>query len=110
MGNSMGGGGALKYAMFNHQVVASLVDIHGIANFTQFYNDDTQVTGLHLVAAYGGTPVQVPQVYANESALGNEVRFIHTPVMITHGSADPVVKRESVAFSEPEFECTRLYW
>jgi pimeloyl-ACP methyl ester carboxylesterase/predicted MPP superfamily phosphohydrolase len=90
MGNSMGGGGALKYAMFNNEVVASLVDIHGVANFTQFYNDNSGYRA-SLVAAYGGTPSQVPTVYANESALGNEQRFSHTPVMILHGAADAVV-------------------
>ena len=44
-----------------------------------------------LRAAYGGTPTQVPIVYANESALGNEQRFSHTPVMMIHGDADPTV-------------------
>ncbi len=92
MGRSMGGGGALKYAMFNPQVIASLVDIHGITNFTQFYTDDTQNSyRASLRAAYGGTPSQVPQVYANESALGNEIRFRHTPVMIMHGTLDATV-------------------
>jgi pimeloyl-ACP methyl ester carboxylesterase len=90
MGNSMGGGGALKYAMFNNQLIASLVDIHGITNFTQFYYE-TSTYRASLVAAYGGTPLQVPTVYANESALGNEQRFSHTPVMILHGTADDVV-------------------
>jgi predicted esterase len=92
MGRSMGGGGALKYAMFNPQIIASLVDIHGIANFAQFYNDDIQNQFRpSLSAAYGGTPLQVPLVYANESALGNEVRFKHTPVMIIHGALDQTV-------------------
>ena len=92
MGRSMGGGGALKYAMFNNQVIASLVDIHGITNFTKFYIDDTNNNfRASLRAAYGGDPSQVPQVYANESALGNEYRFSHTPVMMIHGSADPTV-------------------
>jgi pimeloyl-ACP methyl ester carboxylesterase len=92
MGRSMGGGGALKYAMFNPQVIASMVDIHGITNFTQFYTDDTQNSyRASLRAAYGGTPSQVPQVYANESALGNEIRFRHTPVMIMHGTLDATV-------------------
>jgi predicted esterase len=92
MGNSMGGGGALKYAMFNNGVIASLVDIHGITNFTQFYNEDTQNQfRASLRTAYGGTPSQVPTVYANESALGNEQRFNHTPVMIVHGTADDTV-------------------
>jgi predicted esterase len=90
MGNSMGGGGALKYAMFNNGVIASLVDIHGITNFTQFYNENLNYRA-SLRAAYGGTPSQVPAIYANESALGNEQRFNHTPVMIMHGTADDVV-------------------
>jgi predicted esterase/3',5'-cyclic AMP phosphodiesterase CpdA len=92
MGRSMGGGGALKYAMFNPQIIASIVDIHGISNFTRFYNDDTQNQfRASLIAAYGGTPSQVPQVYASESALGNEIRFKHTPVMIIHGTLDQTV-------------------
>jgi len=92
IGRSMGGGGSLKYAMFNPQVIASLVDIHGITNYTQFYNDDTlNQFRPSLRTAYGGTPTQVPQVYANESALGNEVRFQHIPVMIIHGSSDQTV-------------------
>jgi hypothetical protein len=90
MGNSMGGSGALKYAMFNNAVMASLVDIHGVTNFTQFYIQTTTYKA-SLRAAYGGTPSQVPEVYANESALGNEYRFMHTPVMILHGSADDQV-------------------
>jgi pimeloyl-ACP methyl ester carboxylesterase len=92
MGNSMGGSGALKYAMFNNQVIASLVDIHGVANFTQFYYETSDTTyKASLVAAYGGTPSQVSSVYANESALGNEQRFSHTPVMIMHGTTDATV-------------------
>jgi predicted esterase len=90
MGNSMGGGGALKYAMFNNQVIASVVDIHGVSNFTAFYSE-TSTYKASLVASYGGTPSQVPAVYNNESALGNEPRFSHTPVMILHGTADNVV-------------------
>jgi pimeloyl-ACP methyl ester carboxylesterase len=92
MGNSMGGSGALKYAMFNNQVIASLVDIHGVANFTQFYYETSDATyKASLEAAYGGTPSQVLSVYANESALGNEQRFTRTPVMIMHGTADATV-------------------
>jgi predicted esterase len=90
MGNSMGGGGALKYAMFNNEVIASIVDIHGITNFTQFYIETTTYKA-SLEAAYGGTPSQFPEVYANESALGNEIRFMHTPVMMLHGTADDQV-------------------
>ena len=90
MGNSMGGGGALKYAMFNNQVIASVVDINGVTNFTAFYSE-TPTYKASLVASYGGTPSQVPAVYNNESALGNEQRFSHTPVMILHGTADDTI-------------------
>jgi poly(3-hydroxybutyrate) depolymerase len=90
MGNSMGGGGALKYAMFDNQVIASVVDINGVTNFTAFYSQ-TPTYKASLVASYGGTPSQVPAVYNNESALGNEQRFSHTPVMILHGTADDTI-------------------
>jgi predicted esterase len=91
IGNSMGGSGSLKYTMFNNEVVASLVEIHGVTNFTQFYPETDSTLRASLRAAYGGTPSQVPQVYANESALGNEYRFRFTPVMIMHGTIDNVV-------------------
>jgi hypothetical protein len=76
--------------MFNNHVIASVVDIHGITNFTQFYIE-TSTYKASLRAAYGGTPSQVPEVYANESALGNEYRFMHTPVMMLHGTDDDQV-------------------
>ena len=90
MGNSMGGGGSLKYAMFNNNVIASLVDIHGVTDYTQFYIE-TSTYKDSLITAYGGTPDQVPEIYADESALGNEQLFRQTPVMILHGTADDVV-------------------
>jgi pimeloyl-ACP methyl ester carboxylesterase len=92
IGTSMGGGGALQYAMFNPRVIASACDVMGVTNFTEFYLWTTN-SDLHnsIAAAFGGTPSQVPQVYKNESALGNEIRFRHTPVFLLHGSADTVV-------------------
>jgi predicted glutamine amidotransferase/pimeloyl-ACP methyl ester carboxylesterase len=90
-GRSMGGSGSLKYAMYNNEVIASLVDIHGVSNFTQFYAD-TATYKASLEAAYGGKPSTVPYVYKSESALGNEYRLKNTPVMILHGTADDQVK------------------
>jgi len=92
MGTSMGGSGALKYAMFNPDIIASACDVMGVTNFTEFYYWTTN-SDLHnsIAAAYGGTPSQVPQVYNNESPLGNEIRFMHTPLFLLHGSADTVV-------------------
>jgi pimeloyl-ACP methyl ester carboxylesterase len=92
IGTSMGGGGALQYAMFNPRVVASACDVMGVTNFTEFYLWTTN-PDLHnsISAAFGGTPSQVPQVYKNESALGNEVRFASIPVFLLHGDADAVV-------------------
>ncbi|MGD0977558.1 MAG: prolyl oligopeptidase family serine peptidase [Candidatus Bathyarchaeia archaeon] len=92
MGTSMGGSGALKYAMFNPDIIASACDVVGVTNFTEFYYWTTN-SDLHnsIAAAYGGTPSAVPQVYNNESPLGNEIRFMHTPVFLLHGSADTVV-------------------
>jgi len=92
MGTSMGGSGALKYAMFNPNIIASACDVMGVTNFTEFYYWTTN-SDLHnsIKAAYGGTPLTVPQVYKDESPLGNEIRFMHTAVFLLHGSADTVV-------------------
>ena len=90
MGTSMGGTGALQYAMFNIEVIASAVDIMGITNFTQFYNENS-LFRTSLEAAFGGSPDQVPDIYANESALGNEHRFRYLPVMLLHGTDDLTV-------------------
>ena len=90
LGTSMGGVGALQYAMFNTEVIASAVDIMGVSNFTQFYIE-TSLYKDSLETAFGGTPTQVPAVYVNESALGNEQRFSQLPVMLLHGTADTVV-------------------
>jgi dienelactone hydrolase len=92
MGTSMGGSGTLKYAMFNPDIIASVCPIMGVTNFTEFYYWTTDSTLRNSIrTAYGGTPSQVPLVYNDESPLGNEIRFIHTPVFLLHGSADTVV-------------------
>jgi dipeptidyl aminopeptidase/acylaminoacyl peptidase len=92
MGTSMGGSGTLKYAMFNPDIIASACPIMGVTNFTEFYYWTTDSTLRNsIAAAYGGTPSEVPLVYKDESPLGNEIRFRHTPVFLLHGSADTVV-------------------
>ena len=90
LGTSMGGAGALQYAMFNNEEIASAIDIMGISNFTQFYNENPFYRD-SLEAAFGGNPTQVPAVYENESALGNEQRFSNLPIMMLHGTDDTVV-------------------
>ena len=89
LGVSMGGAGALQYAMFNN-LIASAVDLMGVSNFTQFYIENLDYRD-SLIAAFGGTPIQVPAVYSNESALGNEQRFAQLPVLLVHGANDSVV-------------------
>ena len=90
LGTSMGGAGALQYAMFNTEEIASAIDIMGITNFTQLYNENSFYRD-SLEAAFGGSPTQVPAIYENESALGNEQRFNNIPVMMLHGTDDSVV-------------------
>jgi len=91
-GRSMGGTGSLQYTRFFATTIASICDIHGISNFTQFYLETPNPTYQNAIAqAFGGTPAQVPQVYANESALGNEYYYRNTPVMILHGTLDEQV-------------------
>lgn len=43
-----------------------------------------------LVRTLGGTPEQVPRAYAWRSPLAQAAR-IHTPVLLVHGAADPLV-------------------
>jgi dienelactone hydrolase len=91
-GTSMGGSGTLQYAMFNPQIIASACPVMGVTNFTEFYNWTPDSTLKNSIkTAFGGTPSQVPLVYKDESPLGNEIRFMHTPVFLLHGSADTVV-------------------
>jgi esterase/lipase len=91
-GTSMGGSGTLQYAMFNPEIIASACPIMGVTNFTEFYYWTADSTLKNSIrTAFGGTPSQVPLVYKDESPLGNEVRFRHTPVFLLHGSADTVV-------------------
>ncbi len=86
-GRSMGGTGSLQYARFNENVVASIAVIHGVSDFTRFYNE-TNLYKASLENAFGGTPTEVPEIYADESALGNEYHYRNTPVWIIHGTAD----------------------
>jgi Prolyl oligopeptidase family len=91
MGISMGGSGTLKYAMFNPDIVASVCAIYGVSNYTEFYSWTDTFLRNSLSTAYGGTPSQVPLVYNDESPLGNEIRFMNTPVFLIHGSSDTLV-------------------
>jgi poly(3-hydroxybutyrate) depolymerase len=93
MGTSMGGSGTLQYAMFNPDTIASACPVMGVTDFAAFYNwpqvDQTLKTSIKVT--FGGTPTEKPLVYKDESPLGNEIRFAHTPVFLLHGSADTVV-------------------
>jgi esterase/lipase len=108
IGMSMGGGATLTYAKHNPFVIASICDMSGITNFTQFYNETilniTQFAidiGLLptpyenfrqvLNASFGGTPQEVPEVYNNYSALGYESLFSDLPIMILHQKNDSAI-------------------
>ena len=89
---SMGGGGALTYAMYNAGTVASVAEFAGITDFTQFYYETTyENLRASVVVSFGGTPAQVPEIYSENSALGNEEYFTYTPVMLIHGNVDSVI-------------------
>lgn len=88
-GVSMGGGGALTFAMFYPRRVAAVVDFMGVTDFVRFY--DAGFYHDSLRGAFGGTPEDVPEVYREQSAALNAQKLADIPVMIIHGDADRTV-------------------
>ncbi len=88
-GVSMGGGGALTFAMFYPRRVAAVVDFMGVSDFARFYNAGFYHDSLQR--AFGGTPEEVPDVYREQSAALNAEKLADVPVLIIHGDADRTV-------------------
>ena len=88
-GVSMGGGGALTFAMFYPQRIAAVFDVFGVTDFARFYGEGRYQQSLQN--AFGGTPAEVPEIYREQSALLNVDKLVDMPVIIIHGDADNVV-------------------
>lgn len=92
MGMSMGGGGALTYAIHHGERVRALCDIFGVTDFSQFYSSGRYQASLS--AAFGGTPEDVPDVYRQHSAIANLDAFAKIPIFVLHGDKDTTVPTE----------------
>jgi acetyl esterase/lipase len=92
MGMSMGGGGALTFAVHHGARVCAVCDIFGVTDFTQFYNAGRYHESLSK--AFGGTPESVPEVYQAQSAVTRIDAFAKVPVFVLHGDSDTVVPTE----------------
>jgi dipeptidyl aminopeptidase/acylaminoacyl peptidase len=88
-GVSMGGGAALTYAMHRPGVVRAVCDFMGCTDFARFYTEGFYHESLE--GAFGGTPAQQAQVYAEQSAALHPEAFAKIPVLIIHGDRDTVV-------------------
>lgn len=89
MGMSMGGGGALTFAVHHGERVRAVCDIFGVTDFTQFYNSGRYHGSLSQ--AFGGTPESVPEVYQAQSAITRIDAFAKIPVFVLHGDKDRAV-------------------
>lgn len=90
MGVSMGGGGALVYGARHKQNVAAICDLMGMTDMVKFYSDSLNYQ-TSISTAYGGSPVQAPDIYSQRSAMSYIDDLNSLPVYISHGSADNIV-------------------
>ena len=88
-GVSMGGGAALTYARHNPYRIAAVVDFMGATDFARFYREGFYTES--LAGAFGGTPDEVPEVYAAQSAACDPEALRDVPVLIIHGERDTVI-------------------
>ena len=89
MGVSMGGGAALTYVKHRPGQVGAAVDFMGVSDFARFYREGFYNESLQ--GALGGTPGDVPEVYAAQSACEGVQGLRGTPVMLIHGDKDTVI-------------------
>jgi len=102
MGVSMGGGAALTYAKHRSDRIASAVDFMGASDFARFYREGFYNES--LAGAFGGTPEDVPEVYAAQSACEGVEALRDTPVMLIHGDEDAVIPPWSATELWPKVE------
>lgn len=98
-GGSMGGSSVLAYTANHPEDAAACVavcpatDIGGYATWCQSHDHDRPVLGeirRAIVAAYGGSPEDMPQPYARHSACRQAARLT-MPVALAHAAGDAVI-------------------
>lgn len=89
MGCSMGGGAALTFAARHNNKVKAVCDIFGVTDYVRFYNEGYQQDS--IAKAYGGTPLQKPQIYQERSAINQTGKLNDIPILVIHGTNDDIV-------------------
>jgi pimeloyl-ACP methyl ester carboxylesterase len=89
-GGSMGGTGALAFAVRHPELVDGVVSMNGTANLLEYENFQEAIQ-----ASFGGTKAEIPLEYKNRSAEYFPER-LRMPVGITAGGKDESVPPQSV--------------
>ena len=91
MGCSMGGGAALVFTARHPGMVKAVCDIFGVTDFVKFYNQGFY--NKSISNAYGGTPLQKPEMYHRRSAINCIDMLKQKPLLIIHGDRDRCVPK-----------------
>lgn len=91
MGCSMGGASALVFTIRHPEKVTAACDIFGITDYVKFYNNGSYNNSIKV--AYGGTPLQKPDYYAERSAVNYINILKNKPLLVIHGNCDAIVPK-----------------
>jgi pimeloyl-ACP methyl ester carboxylesterase len=89
-GGSMGGTGALTFAVLHPELIAGVCSLNGTANLVEY--DKFQVA---ISASFGGSTTEVPDEYKKRSAEFWPDKFT-MPIALTTGGKDTTVPPQSV--------------
>lgn len=93
MGESMGGGAAMTLASHHPKTFRAACDIFGVVDMlANMKRNLGYVDG--IVASYGGTPEEVPEIYQDRVVRNHAEALKDLPLMVIHGTADTIIPLE----------------
>jgi dipeptidyl aminopeptidase/acylaminoacyl peptidase len=110
MGCSMGGASALIFTIHHPEKVKAVCDVFGVTDYVRFYNNGFY--NKSIKKAYGGTPAEKPDYYAERSAVNHIDVLKNKPVLVIHGdrdirvpkwNSDDLVKKLKTANADVEY-------
>lgn len=90
LGTSMGGGSSLAYALHQPGKIRSVCAIMPMTDFADWITQTPQYWP-RVEGAYGGSPIERPGIYSDNSAMKHADVLAKIPVLMIHGTADTVV-------------------
>ena len=100
MGTSMGGCVALNYAAQApaeiKDKITGIVSVEGAGDLGQLYNmTKSPAVQVGLIGAFGGTPLQLPEIYAKKSLFANMASLpAHIKVAVVSARKDDIVPKD----------------